>query len=88
MTSDYSGIGQPELAMRRIRDYLRDHRWQDGRGAPQLTLQRASEILAIARETLIEAGTDDECVFGDMTKRMPAELLEKITLLRDKCREM
>ena len=88
MTSDYSGIGQPELAMRRIRDYLRDHRWQDGRGAPQLTLQRASEILAIARETLIEAGTDDECVFGDMTKRMPAELLEKITLLRDKCRKM
>ena len=88
MTSDYSGIGQPELAMRRIRDYLRDHRCQDGRGAPQLTLQRASEILAIARETLIEAGTDDECVFGDMTKRMPAELLEKITLLRDKCREM
>ena len=72
MTSDYSGVGQPEMALRRIRGWLVDNRWQGH--APRLTLQRSCDILPHAREALLEAGTYDECVFGDMTKRMPTKL--------------
>ena len=86
MTSDYSGVGQHEMALRRIRGWLVDNRWQGH--APRLTLQRSCDILPHAREALLEAGTDDECVFGDMTKRMPIKLLEKVLLLRDKYREI
>ena len=86
MTSDYSGVGQPELALRRIKGWLLDNRWQEN--APRLKFQRSCEILPHAREALLEAGADDECVFGDMTKRMPIKLLEKVLLLRDKYREI
>eukprot|EP00971_Amphidinium_carterae_P218388 4334826-Amphidinium_carterae.1 len=75
VVSDYSGMGCPELAMSHIVAAVRGQ----GCGEPQFTLHRASDISAVC-QTILLAQTENvpRHVFGDITKRVPVALEQKM----------
>jgi len=81
LTSDYSGIGQPEYVMRRIKQWLVEKGY-----VPQIRLHRSCDMLPHARMALIEAGGDDECVLGNMLARAPRPTMAKINVILTKHR--
>ena len=71
--TDYSGCGQPEHVMKRVETWSKAHGYQ-----PSIIIDRCSDILPHCRTILTASTPAETCVLGDMTKRLPEDLLDEI----------
>ena len=72
--TDYSGLGQPEYALKRIQDWA----YEKHACKSSVEFQRSGDLLPEACKVLAESSPRSTCVFGDMMKRMPKDINAKL----------
>ena len=74
--TEYSGMAMPEYFLRRLQSWLEVH----GHNV-NLSFGSSGDLLEHARAVLLEVGKSDECVFGDMTEKLPGKIKKKFVEL-------